>query len=191
MHFIWVQDFSSQAIKHFASHKVTSTHISNSQSNSGTNCIHQQSLNNCWNQIDTRFMEVDIEISLWRWLVTWLCADGWRAEDDCFVKLLLRLEANIHEHWGPCIHRINSVYCILSTDTYTMLMSGGVIRKIHCIVLYCIFIQIQSLIETIEVPTIFLFIRDTANVVCKINTSVLQPSAEGSKVLRRWVLFIL
>ena len=101
------------------------------------------------------------------------------------MKLLLRLETNRRRARGPCIHRINSVYCILSTDTYTMLMSGGVIRKIHCIVLYCIFIQIQSLIETIEEPTIFLFIRDTANVVCKIITSVLQPSAEGSKVLRR------
>ena len=118
-------------------------------------------------------------------LSQWLCADGWRAEDDCSVKLLLRLETNRRRARGPCIHRINSVYCILSTDTYTMLMSVGVIRKIHCIVLY--WIQIQSLIETIEEPTIFLFIRDTANVVCKIITSVLQPSAEGSKVLRRWV----
>ena len=119
-------------------------------------------------------------------LSQWLCADGWRAEDDCSVKLLLRLETNRLRARGPCIHRINSVYCILSTDTYTM--SGGVIRKIHCIVLYCIFIFIQSLIETIGEPT-KLFIRDTANhatnVVCKINTSVLQPSVEGSKVLRR------
>ena len=142
---------------------VASTHFSNTQSNSGTNCIHQQSLNNCWNQIDTRFLEVDIEISLWRWLVTcpsgcvlmtgelrmialWSCCSDWRQTDS--------------KHWGPCIHRINSVYCILSTDTYTMLMSGGVIRKIHCIVLYCIFIQLQSLIETIEEPTIFLLFRE-------------------------------
>ena len=63
---------------------------------------------------------------------------------------------------------------------------GGVIRKIHCVVSH-----FHTEVNREEEPTIFLFIRDTANVVCKINTSVLPPSAEGSNVLRGWVLYFV
>ena len=58
-------------------------------------------------------------------------------------------------------------------------MSGS-LSTVHCVESH-----FHTEVNREEEPTIFLFIRDTANVVCKINTSVLPPSAEGSKVLRR------
>ena len=120
---------------------VTSTHISNSQSNSGTNCIHQQSLNNCWNQIDTRFLEVDIEISLWRWLVTcpsgcvlmtgelrmialWSCCSDWRQTDG--------------EHgarvYPPYKQRI--LYTVNWYLHYVNVWWGNKENTLHCVVLH-------------------------------------------------------
>ena len=146
LHFIWVQDYSWQAIKHFASHKVTSHQLifpTHNQTQARTVSISSHWITTRIKLMPHRFMEVDIEISLWRWLVTcpsgcvlmagelrmialWSCCSDWRQTDS--------------KHWGPCIHRINSVYCILSTDTYTVLVSGdwwgNKENTLHCVVLH-------------------------------------------------------
>ena len=120
---------------------VTSTHISNSQSNSGTNCIHQQSLNNCSIQIDARFMEVDIEISLWRWLVTlvpvavcwWLPSWGWLL-CEVVAQTGDKHTASTGPVYPPYKQRI--LYTVNWYLHYVNVWWGNKENTLHCVVLH-------------------------------------------------------